>query len=81
MTEMADTVQVPQALNPAVGFSQYDLRPFYPYQSIPAVTIGLIYLIILSFFSFAFYLPIWIRVRSVWCPFGVIAAADLMYSS
>lgn len=33
---------VPQALNPAVGFSQYNLRPFYPYTAIPAVSIGLI---------------------------------------
>ncbi|KAE9967742.1 hypothetical protein BLS_006216 [Venturia inaequalis] len=49
---------VPQALSPAVGFSQYNLRPFYPYVAIPAVSIGLIYLIIISFFSFSFYLPI-----------------------
>jgi hypothetical protein len=33
---------VPQALSPAVGFSQYNLRPFYPYTAIPAVSIGLI---------------------------------------
>lgn len=33
---------VPQALSPAVGFSQYNLRPFYPYVAIPAVSIGLI---------------------------------------
>ncbi|EME40717.1 hypothetical protein DOTSEDRAFT_74305, partial [Dothistroma septosporum NZE10] len=50
--------RVPQALSPAIGFSMYNLRPFYPYTSIPAVSIGLIYLIIISFFSFAFYLPI-----------------------
>jgi hypothetical protein len=49
---------VPQAINPAIGFSQYNLRPFFPYTSIPAVSIGLIYLIIVSFFSFSFYLPI-----------------------
>lgn len=66
---------VPQALSPAVGFSQYNLRPFYPYVAIPAVSIGLICesyvgcfimdgwltcldLIIISFFSFSFYLPI-----------------------
>ena len=48
----------PQALNPAIGFSQYSLRPFAPAVMTPAVTIGLIYLIIISFFSFAFYLPI-----------------------
>ncbi|KAF2423636.1 hypothetical protein EJ08DRAFT_618392 [Tothia fuscella] len=50
--------RVPQALSPAVGFSEYNLRPFYPYTATPAVSIGLIYLIILSFFSFSFYLPI-----------------------
>lgn len=50
--------QVPQAISPAVGFSTYNLRPFYPYVAIPAVSIGLIYLIIISFFSFSFYLPI-----------------------
>ncbi|KAL8834313.1 MAG: hypothetical protein Q9170_003808 [Blastenia crenularia] len=50
--------RVPQALSPAIGFSQFNLRPFRPAVVIPAVTIGLIYLIILSFFSFAFYLPI-----------------------
>lgn len=51
----------PQALSPAIGFSQYNLRPFYPYVSTPAVTIGLIYLIIISFFSFSFYLPIHLK--------------------
>ena len=49
---------VPQAINPAIGFSEFNLRPFYPYTGIPAVSIGLIYLIIISFFSFSFYLPI-----------------------
>lgn len=34
--------RVPQAVNPAIGFSEYNLRPFYPYTSIPAVSIGLI---------------------------------------
>lgn len=48
----------PQAISPAIGFSEYNLRPFYPYVVIPAVSIGLIYLIIISFFSFSFYLPI-----------------------
>jgi hypothetical protein len=57
-TLMRNAALVPQALSPAIGFSQYDLRPFYPYQIIPSVSIGLIYLIILSFFSFSFYLPI-----------------------
>lgn len=32
----------PQAISPAIGFSQYNLRPFYPYTAIPAVSIGLI---------------------------------------
>ncbi|KAK0892352.1 hypothetical protein LTR02_013472 [Friedmanniomyces endolithicus] len=53
-----NAAKVPQVLSPAIGFSQFDLRPFYPYQVIPSVSIGLIYLIILSFFSFSFYLPI-----------------------
>ncbi|KAK7538437.1 uncharacterized protein J3D65DRAFT_602461 [Phyllosticta citribraziliensis] len=48
----------PQLLNPGIGFSTYDLRPFNPLVGIPAVSIGLIYLVILSFFSFSFYLPI-----------------------
>lgn len=33
---------VPQAVNPAIGFSEFNLRPFYPYTGIPAVSIGLI---------------------------------------
>lgn len=48
----------PQAISPAVGFSTFNLRPFYPPVATPAITIGLIYLIIISFFSFSFYLPI-----------------------
>ncbi|MCJ1291198.1 hypothetical protein MMC34_002741 [Xylographa carneopallida] len=51
-------VKTPQALSPGIGFSTYDLRPFYPYVAVPAVTIGLIYLIIIAFFSFTFFLPI-----------------------
>ena len=49
----------PQALSPAIGFSMYSLRPFTPAVTTPAVTIGLIYLIILAFFSFSFFLPIY----------------------
>lgn len=49
----------PQALSPAIGFSMFSLRPFTPPVTTPAVTIGLIYLIILAFFSFSFYLPIY----------------------
>lgn len=51
----------PQALSPAIGFSMFDLRPFTPATATPAVSIGLIYLIILSFFSFSFYLPIYTK--------------------
>jgi hypothetical protein len=58
---LRNIISVPQAISPAIGFSEYNLRPFYPYTAIPATTIGLIYLIIISFFSFAFYLPIWIK--------------------
>lgn len=57
-----NAANVPQALSPAIGFSQYNLRPFYPYTTIPAVSVGLIYLIIVSFFSFSFYLPIHFKV-------------------
>ena len=62
---IANAVRVPQALSPAIGFSQFNLRPFYPYQVIPSVSIGLIYLIIVSFFSFSFYLPIHFKVRCI----------------
>ncbi|KAL2849836.1 hypothetical protein BJY01DRAFT_210370 [Aspergillus pseudoustus] len=48
----------PQALNPAVGFETYDLRPFSRAVATPAVTIGLIYLIIIAFFNFPFLMPI-----------------------
>lgn len=51
--------QCPQALSPGIGFSTFNLRPFDPATATPAVSIGLIYLIILAFFSFAFYLPIY----------------------
>lgn len=56
--------RVPQALSPAIGFSQFDLRPFSPAVTTPAVSIGLIYLIIISFFSFLFYFPIHMRFLS-----------------
>ncbi|TGO33347.1 hypothetical protein BHYA_0251g00140 [Botrytis hyacinthi] len=48
----------PQAISPAIGFSTFNLRPFTPPVATPAVSIGLIYLIIISFFSFSFYLPV-----------------------
>lgn len=41
-TTLRNMQAVPQAVSPAVGFSQYNLRPFYPYVAIPAVSIGLI---------------------------------------
>jgi hypothetical protein len=50
--------RTPQAVNPAIGFSFIDLRPFVPAAATPSVTIGLIYLIIISFFSFAYLMPI-----------------------
>ena len=54
----ANLQRASQALSPAIGFSRYNLRPFTPVVTTPAVTIGLIYLIIISFFSFSFFLPI-----------------------
>lgn len=47
----------PQAISPGIGFSIYNLRPFNPPTETPSQTIGLIYLIIIAFFSFTFYLP------------------------
>ncbi|KAH8731524.1 hypothetical protein GQ44DRAFT_604878 [Phaeosphaeriaceae sp. PMI808] len=54
----------PQAISPGIEFSIYDLRPFGPPIATPAVSIGLIYLIIISFFSFAFFLPIHMKYLS-----------------
>ena len=51
----------PQALSPAIGFSIFNLRPFDPPAAIPSVTIGLIYLIIIAFFSFGFFLPVHLK--------------------
>lgn len=48
----------PQTLSPAIGFSTFNLRPFQLPVATPAVSIGLIYLLIISFFAFTFYLPI-----------------------
>lgn len=59
--DAATYARVPQALNPAIGFSMFDLRPFGPPQATPAVTIGLIYLIIIAFFSFSFFLPVYTK--------------------
>ena len=52
--DQATYSQAPQALSPAIGVSTYNLRPFGPPQATPAVTIGLIYLIIIAFFNFSF---------------------------
>lgn len=48
----------PQAINPGIGFTNIDLRPFTPAVAIPSVTVGLIYLIIIAFFNFPFLMPI-----------------------
>ncbi|KAI3338385.1 hypothetical protein F4824DRAFT_459062, partial [Ustulina deusta] len=50
--------EAPAAVNPGVVPVKIDLRPFEPSTAIPAVTIGLIYLIMVAFFSFSFLLPI-----------------------
>ncbi|KAL1853526.1 hypothetical protein Daus18300_011807 [Diaporthe australafricana] len=50
--------RAPAAVNPGVTPLLYDLRPFTPPTATPAVSIGLIYLIIMAFFSFSFFLPI-----------------------
>lgn len=46
------------AVNPGISPLMYDLRPFSPPTATPSVSIGLIYLIIMAFFSFSFFLPI-----------------------
>jgi hypothetical protein len=52
------TTAPPQAINPGIANTNIDLRPFYPAAAAPAVTIGLIYLIIIAFFNFPFLMPI-----------------------
>lgn len=52
-----NVANAPQALSPAIGFTTIDLRPFGPAGVTPWVSIGLIYLIIIAFFSFSFFLP------------------------
>ena len=54
----------PQAISPGIEFTLYDLRPFGPPIATPTVSIGLIYLIIISFFSFTFFLPIHMKYLS-----------------
>ncbi|KAL3426014.1 MNNG and nitrosoguanidine resistance protein [Phlyctema vagabunda] len=60
-TFLSNIQAAPQALSPGIGFSTYNLRPFFPAVATPAVSVGLIYLIIISYFSFSFYLPIHMR--------------------
>ncbi len=60
----ANLVTAPETISPAVGFTTYDLRPFGPANVTPAVSIGLIYLIIIAFFSFTFFLPIHLKYLS-----------------
>lgn len=51
-------VSAAAAVNPGIRPLMYDLRPFTPPTATPTVSIGLIYLIIMAFFSFSFFLPI-----------------------
>ncbi|KAL8832110.1 MAG: hypothetical protein Q9191_000467 [Dirinaria sp. TL-2023a] len=60
-TILTNIQNAPQAISPAIGWSVFNLRPFDPPVATPAVTVGLIYLIIFSFFSFGFYLPIHLK--------------------
>jgi hypothetical protein len=60
----ANLQNAPQAVSPAIGFTTFDLRPFGPANVTPAVSIGLIYLIIIAFFSFTFFLPIHLKYLS-----------------
>lgn len=53
--------EAPQAIHPAIGFERLDLRPFSPAVAVPAVTVGLIYLIILAFFIFLFLMPVHVQ--------------------
>lgn len=53
-----------QALNPTIGFTEIDLRPFSPVVATPSVSIGLIYLIIIAYFAFPFLMPIHNRLNS-----------------
>ncbi|KAJ5362330.1 hypothetical protein N7541_003174 [Penicillium brevicompactum] len=53
--------EAPQAIHPGIGFERLDLRPFSPAVAVPAVTVGLIYLIILAFFIFPFLMPVHVQ--------------------
>ncbi|KAI1179722.1 MNNG and nitrosoguanidine resistance protein [Nemania sp. FL0916] len=50
--------EAPAAVNPAIVPLKIDLRPFDSWVATPALTIGLIYLIIVAFFSTSFLSPI-----------------------
>lgn len=63
-TILANIQSSPQAISPAIGFSTFNLRPFSPAVITPAVTVGLIYLIILAFFSFGFFMPLHVKFMS-----------------
>lgn len=63
-TILANLRAAPQAISPAIGFSMYNLRPFFPPVITPAVSVGLIYLIIMAFFSFGFFMPIHMKFMS-----------------
>ena len=41
-TTLTNIQAAPQAISLAIGFSELNLRPLYPYTSIPAINIGLI---------------------------------------
>ena len=56
-TTVSNIQRAPQALSPAIGFTTFNLRPFGPPTATPAVTVGLIYLIIVAFFSYGFFMP------------------------
>ncbi|KAI9890554.1 MAG: hypothetical protein M1814_003894 [Vezdaea aestivalis] len=60
VTQDSDLAQrltrVPQAVNPAIGFTTFNLRPFGPPTATLTVGVGLLFLVILSFFTFSFYL-------------------------
>ncbi|KAL7651559.1 hypothetical protein ACMYSQ_011265 [Aspergillus niger] len=53
-----------QALNPSIGFTEIDLRPFSPAVATPSVSIGPIYLIIIAYFAFPFLMPIHNRLNN-----------------
>ncbi|KAJ5564042.1 hypothetical protein N7513_000284 [Penicillium frequentans] len=53
-----------QAINPAIGFTEIDLRPFSPAVATPSVSIDLIYLIIIAYFAFPFLMPIHNRLNN-----------------